>query len=157
MGKVNIISKINNPISVKVPYLNFAREWPRQETQVAVEMEILEQLMQDPGFKYMIDEGMLYIEDMEVKKELNIEPEDAEEPVNIIVLSDAERNKYLKVYDFKKFEEEVKKLPHEQIIQLANFAIEKRITDYDKAKLIKELCGKDIIQAVRLSDLDKED
>ena len=113
--------------------------------------------MQDPGFKYMIDEGMLYIEDMEVKKELNIEPEDAEEPVNIIVLSDAERNKYLKVYDFKKFEEEVKKLPHEQIIQLANFAIEKRITDYDKAKLIKELCGKDIIQAVRLSDLDKED
>lgn len=157
MAKVNVISKVRNLISVKVPYIAFAREWPRQESVVPIEEEVLEQLMQDPGFKYMIDQGMLYIEDLEVKKELNIEPEDATEPVNVIVLSDPERAKYMKVYDFKTFEEKVKKLSHEQIMQLANYAINNRILDYDKAKLIKELCGKDITQAIRLSDLDKED
>ena len=43
----------------------------------------------------MIDSGMLYIEDMAVKKELGLEPEDAKEPVNIIVLSDKEMRHYI--------------------------------------------------------------
>ena len=155
--KVNIISKVNNLVSVRHPELGFVREWPAEGSSVKVDFETLEQLMYLPGFKYMIDEGILYIEDMEVKKELAIEPEDAVEPENVIVLNDADRHKYFGVYDFKTFKEKVGKLGREQILQLADYAIAHKMTDYEKCKYMKEICGKDIIEAIRLNDLDKEE
>lgn len=155
--KVTVISTVNNLVSVKYPGLNFAREWPAQGSAVKIEYDVLEQLMYQAGFKYMIDQGILYIEDMDTKKELSIEPEDAEEPENIIVLNDADRHKYLGVYDFKTFKEKVAKLSREQILQLADYAIAHKMTDYDKCKFMKEICGKDIIRAIELSDLDKEE
>ena len=41
--------------------------------------------MFDPAFSNMVREGYLYIEDLDVKKEIGIEPEDAEKPTHILM------------------------------------------------------------------------
>lgn len=156
MSKINIVNTIRGSILVEVREIPFRHEWIAQGAAYAVEPEILEQLMYDRGFKYMIDTGMLYIEDMKEKQNLGLEPEDATEPVNIIVLSDKERRRYMVNLSLKEFKEKVTKLSYEQIVQLADYAVANRLADFDKAEFLKELCGRDIIQAIRLSAQNKE-
>jgi hypothetical protein len=156
MSKVNIVSTTRGSVLVTVPEIPFRHEWIAMGTSFPVEHEILEQLMYDKGFKYMIDTGMLYIEDMEEKKALGIEPEEAKEPVNVIVLNDKERRRYMVNLSLKEFKEKVKKLSYEQILQLADYAVANRLADFEKAEFLKEICGRDIIQAIRLSAQNKE-
>lgn len=156
MSKVKIVNTIRGSLLVEVREIPFRHEWTAQGASFAVEHEVLEQLMYDRGFKYMIDTGMLYIEDMEEKKELGIEPEDAAEPVNVIVLTDKERRRYMVNLSLTEFKEKVNKLSYEQIVQLADYAVANRLADFDKAEYLKEICGRDIIQAIRLSAQNKE-
>ena len=156
MAKVNITSATVGEVSVFEPSIPFRVSWPAKGSTRPVEQDIVEQLLYTPGFKYMIDTGMLYIEDMEQKKELGIEPEDATEPVNVIVLTDAVKNKYMKMYALDKFKTEIKKLSREQIVDLADYAIEKEIADFDKSAVIEKLCGKNIIKGIQLAKQNKE-
>lgn len=155
--KVNIISKVKHSVLVKVPYAQFMREWPYEGASIPVEKEILEQLMVHPGFKYMIDNGILYIEDMETKKELGIEPQEATEPVNVIVLNDKDRRKYLTAMPVDEFKEKITHIRREQLDQLIDYAIANRLVDYEKVRILKDLTGRDIIKAVELSDKAKEE
>ena len=156
MAKVKVTSTTIGEVSVFEPSIPFRASWPAKGSTRPIEEEVIEQLLYTPGFKYMIDTGMLYIEDMEEKKKLGIEPEEATEPVNVIVLSDADKNKYLKVYPLNKFKEEVKKLSREQLIDLADYAIKNNIADFDKSEVIKELCGKNIIRGIELARQNEE-
>lgn len=155
--KVKVINMTNGKLSVFVPALNFQREWISKDNAITIDESVVQELMYDPGFRYMIEQGMLYIEDMEVKKEIGIEPEDATEPVNIIVLTDKERRRYLVNLSQKEFEEKVSKLSREQVRLLADYAIDNRIADFDKSKFLQKICGKDVIQAIRLNDESKEE
>lgn len=156
MAKIKITSTTVGEVSVFQPSIPFRMSWPAKGSTRAVEEEILEQLLYTPGFKRMIDSGVLYIEDMDVKKRLGIEPEDATEPVNVIVLSDQEKNKYLKMYSADKFKEEIKKLSHEQLIDLADYAIDNKIADFDKSEILEKACGKNIVKGIQLARQNKE-
>lgn len=156
MTKVNVTSATVGETSVFEPSIPFRASWPAKGSTRPIEKDIIEQLLYTPGFKYMIDTGMLYIEDLEQKKELGIEPEDATEPVNIIILTDAVKNKYMKVYSLEKFKEEIKKLSREQVIDLADYAIENEIVDFTKNEIIEKLCGKNIIKGIQLAKQNKE-
>lgn len=155
--EVKVINMTKGSIGVKVPALNFAREWMAEGSFFNIKEDQLEELMYDPGFKYMIDQGMLYIEDMPVKQDLGIEPPEATEPVNIIVLTDKERRRYMVNLPLDEFEEKVGKLSLEQVRLLADYAIDNRLADYDKAKVLKKICQKDVIQAIKLNDQAKEE
>ena len=156
MSKVNIVNTTRGSVFVEVREIPFRHDWTVQGAKFAVEHDVLEQLMYDKGFKYMIDTGMLYIEDMEEKKALGIEPEEAKEPVNVIVLTDKERRRYMVNLSLEEFKEKVRKLSYEQVTQLADYAVANRLADFDKAEFLKELCGRDILQAIRLSAQNKE-
>ena len=156
MAKVNVTSTTIGEVSVFEPSIPFRASWPAKGSTRPIEEEIVEQLLYTPGFRYMIDSGMLYIEDLEQKKKLGIEPEDATEPVNVIVLSDQEKNKFLKMYSVDKFKEEIKKLSHEQLIDLADYAIEHTIADFEKSEVLEKACGKNIIKGIQLARQNKE-
>ena len=155
MEKVKVTNKVNTVLSVIVPEAQFRRDWPIGATY-ELDKAVLEQLMWNNGFRYMVEKGMLYIEDMEEKKTLGLEPEDATEPKNIIVLSDADRRKYMVSLSQKDFEEKVKKLSMEQVRALVDYAIEHKTIDFDKCEFLKEVTGRDIITAVRLGKQNKE-
>lgn len=156
MEKIRVISKHQGPISVNISDLRFKREWPNKGASVLIEKETLEEMMYDSGFKYMIDTGMLYIEDLEVKKELGLEPEDATEPVNIIVLSDNDMKRMMTAMPQFEFDAKLKTLNYEQMLALADFAIKNELGDFGKCDAIKKACRKDILTAIKLNREDKE-
>lgn len=156
MEKIRVISKHQGPVSVNIPDLRFKREWSNKGASIPIERETLEEMMYDSGFKYMIDTGMLYIEDLEVKKELGLEPEDATEPVNIIVLSDNDMKRMMTAMPQFEFDAKLKTLNYEQMLALADFAIKNELGDFGKCDAIKKACGKDILTAIKLNREDKE-
>lgn len=156
MKKVNVKSLTVGDVSVFEPSIPFRMSWPNKGTTRQIDEDVLQQLMYMPGFEYMINNGILYIEDMEVKKDLGIEPEDASEPVNVIVLTDKERRKYMVNLSIEEFKKKVGELGYEQVKLLADYAIENKLVDYDKCKILKEVCGRDVIEAIKLSELNKE-
>ena len=161
MTKVNVVSTTIGEVSVFEPSIPFRASWPAKGSTRPIEESTLEQLMYTPGFKYMIDTCMLYIEDMEEKKKLGIEPEDVTEPVNVIVLKENDMKKYMTMYSAEKFREEIKKLSVEQIDALADYAIEHEIADFEKSEIIKKalskLYNKDVIKAIQIKRASKEE
>lgn len=155
--KVKITSAVKHKVIVNSPELRFSRTWPGYGSSVTVDKELLENLMYDLGFKNMIMLGILSIEDLQVKKDLGLEPEDATEPINIITLTDSQRNYYWKELSLVGFKDKIRKLSRTQLEELAEYAIDHKIIDVDKCKLVKEACGRDVINAIRLMEQDKED
>ncbi len=155
--KVKVENLTNGPVSVCLPAINFKREWPARGFHVMIPFETVEELMYDNGFRYMIESGILAIDDMEVKKELGLEPEDAVEPVNIINLNDKDMRHYMVTMPLEEFNEKISGLNYEQLQRLADFAIRNRLSHFDKAEAIKKICGRDIIRAIQLNDADQED
>ena len=47
-------------------------------------------------------------------------------------------------------------MPLEQVKELAQYAIENEIADFDKAEIIKKIIGTDIISSIQLKKADEE-
>lgn len=154
--KVKVISTLKNKVTVNVPDIRFNRTWVSAGMAVNIDRDTLNDLMYDAGFRNMINMGILYIEDMEVKKELGLEPEDATEPVNLILLTDKEKKYYLTELSLVGFKDKVKKLSKNQLEELADFAIQNKLVDIEKCKVIKEACGRDVVRAIQLLEADQE-
>lgn len=158
MDKIIIVSNTNSRVGVDLPEIRFSRKWPAKGSKITVDKETFEQMMYDAGTRYMFESGMLYTEDLEVKKLVGLEPEDAKEPVNIIILDDKQKNRYMSVMPINEFITNIKKLGYEELQNLADYAIEHElIGDLKKCDEIQKLIGKDIIAAIRLNKQDKED
>ena len=157
MDKIIIVSNTNSRVGVDLPEIRFSRKWPVKGSKITVDKEIFEQMMYDAGTRYMFESGMLYTEDLEAKKLVGLEPEDAKEPVNIIILDDKQKNRYMSTMPINEFIANIKKLGYEELQNLADYAIEHElIGDLKKCDEIQKLIGKDIITAIRLNKQDKE-
>ena len=104
----------------------------------------------------MIESGMLYIDDLQVKKDLGLEPEDATEPVNLIPLEEPQMKRAMTVMPINEFKAFIKKLTYEQMLALSDYAIYNELGDFQKAQIIKEACEKDILKAIELNRQAKE-
>lgn len=155
--KINIKNEVSSRVGINVPDLRLDRIWEKKGVVRQITFEDLQQAFYSPGVEYMFREGILSIDDMEVKKALGLEPEDAENPVNIIILSDDQRKRYLTAMPMHEFRQEVAKLSNEQIKMLVDYAITNEIANFDKCEFLKELTGIDIYKAIQLNRADKED
>lgn len=154
--KVTIVSTVNGTVGIYLPDLRFRKEWTRKGMKVQVDKELLEDILYDPGSEYMFKTGMLYIEDMDVKKELGLEPEDATQPVNIIVLNDKDKERYLKNLPLHEFKEKVKELSVEQRRDLVDYAVEHEVISFDKNEVLEELVGLNPMKMIQLNRQNKE-
>ena len=155
--KVKVVNLISSRVNINLPEMRFNRVWEKKGAIKVVPFEQLEEALYNPGVEALFTEGILGIEDLDTKKKLGLEPEDAIEPVNIIVLDDAQRRRYLKVMPLYEFKEKIKELPIEQIRELAQFAINNEIAEFDKAEIIKKITGTDIIGTIQMNKADKEE
>ena len=154
--KVEVVSKVGGTVILSVPDLHFRREFRRKGAKVLVDKDILEEAIFNPGIEALFQSGALYIEDLAVKKELGLEPEDAKEPENIIVLNDAQIKRYLTVAPTHELKEIVEKLTPESKNELVEYAIANNISDYNKVKILKEATGIDVLNAIKLRHEEKE-
>lgn len=155
--KVNIKNETSGRVGINLPDLKLKRVWERKNVVRQISFEDLEQAFYDPGVEYMFRQGMLSIDNMDVKKALGLEPEDAVAPTNIIILSDAQKQRYLTVMPLVDFKQEVAKLTHEQKLGLVDYAIEHEIANLDKSEVLKELTEIDIYKAIQLKRAEKEE
>lgn len=157
--KVKIKSTVNSRIGINIPDLKLTRTWEKKGVIRFIEFEDLEQALYDPGVEYMFLQGLLDIEDMEVKVALGLESEEVlkdTENRKIVILSEKEMERYLKVLPLVDFKNKLNSLPKEQIFNLLDYAIEKEIIDIDKNEILKQITGTDIIQAIKLKKQEKE-
>ena len=149
--KVKVKSLISSHVLLSVPELRLRREWEKKGAVKIIPFDQLEEAMYSPGVEALFTEGALGIDDMEVKIALGLEPPEAKEPVNIIILTDAQRERYLKNMPMVDFRQKVKELPQEQLVELAEYAIAHQIVDFDKSELLLKLTDIDIMGAIKLN------
>lgn len=155
--KVAIINQSNSRVGINIPDLRFKRVWEKKNAKILVDMDVLRELIYDNGVSYMFEQGILFIDDMEAKIELGLEPETAKAPVNIIKIDDAMLKRALGpmiLVEFKKFFEG---LTDEQKHQVAEYAIAHECTDFSKAEIIQKAIGINVISAIQLNRQDKEE
>lgn len=162
--KIKIKSLVTGRITINVPDFRLHRTWEKKGAVREIDFETLSQAIYYPGVEYLFEQGILHIEDMKAKVALGledgIENEKGEvivEEPRIIVLDDAQRERYLKFIPLHEFKEKVQKLSWEQKQELATYAIEKEITDFDKADFLKKVANVDIIKAIELKREDKKE
>ena len=155
--KVKVVNLVSSIVSINVPDARLKRTWERKGAEKIIPFDQLQEAMYDTGVEAMFREGILGIEDLEVKKKLGLEPEDAPEPVNIIVLNDQQRKRYLTVMPTAEFRAKVQELPIEQVRELAQFAINNELVDFDKCEIIKKMINVDIIKSIELNKADQEE
>ena len=154
--KIKVISNYNGRCGIESQELRISRRWRQRGDVVVFTKEQLEELMFDPAFSNMIHEGYLYIDDMDVKKELGIEPEDATEPT-LILMSDKELERYWKNMPLAQFKIETQKLTRQQIVSLAEYAIQHGDEgSIDKANYLTEISGYYILKGIELERQNKE-
>jgi hypothetical protein len=155
--KVKVVNLVSSRVSINVPDVRLSRVWEKKGAVKTIPFDQLEEAMYDPGVEAMFRDGILGIEDIKIKQKLGLEPEDVTEPVNIIILNDQQRRRYLTVMPFPEFKAKVQELPVEQIKELAYFAIQNELIDFEKDELLKKMVNIDVVKSIELERADKEE
>lgn len=145
---VALKSTVDSLVSVRKPEFGVNRRWQKMGQTQTLPFDTVSQLLWDSGFRSLIDSGILYIEDMQTKKDLGLEPEEADKPVNILVLNEKQMIEFMTSLPIDVFKREVSNLPRIQVDNLVSFAAEHRYTDSEKCYFLKQLCGKDVLKMV---------
>lgn len=148
MRMINLKSTVNKTVGVKLPEYNVNRVWKQKGQTIPLPYDTVEQMLWNEGFRNMIDRGILYIDNLQDKIDLGLEPEDAKKPENIIVVSDTEIKNLLTVSTLEQFKKSVDRLNRTQIDNIINYAVINDLVDVAKAMYLKELTGVDILENV---------
>ena len=158
--QVTLTSTVDAYVGIDVPDLHLKRLWERKGAKKKIPFDVLQEAFYDPSVEYLLREGILYIDDLDVKIALGLEDESAREPdaqLNIQLLKDEEINRLLTVMPIYEFKEKIKSLTKEQVQTVVTYAIKHEITNFEKSEFLKEYTGVDIINTVRLNHEDKEE
>ena len=155
--KITIESLSTGRVGIDIPELHLRRRWEKKGAKTTIDLDTLKEAIYYKGVSNLFTDGFLKIDDMDVKIELRLEPEGAKEPENIIILSDAQRQRLLTVAPDRDLKEALGKISYEQTQELIEYAIEHEITDINKCDILKKATGVDIIKAVLLKRQAKED
>ncbi len=154
--KVKVISSVNGRCVVNNRDLQLKRVWQGRGDVVTFTAEQIEQLMFDPAFSNMVNSGMLYIEDMEVKKAIGLEPEDAESPTRIL-MDEKTLQRFWKNMPLSQFKIETQKLTKVQLNILAEYAIHHgNDGTIDKANYLTEISNYNILKGIELEKQSQE-
>lgn len=155
---VELISTVNAFVGIDVPDLHLKRLWERKGAKKSIPFDVLKEAIYDPSVNYLLQEGILYIEDLDTKIELGLEDESARESgahLNIQLLKEEEINRLLMVVPIYDFKTKIKELKKEQVQSLIDYAIIHELTNFEKCEFLKELTGQDIIRTIQLNHDEK--
>lgn len=139
---------VNATVAIRKPEYNFNRRWLARGQSQAVPFDTLQQLLWDNSVRHMLESGILYIENLQDKIDLGLEPAGATEPVNIIVLSEQDMIDMWTKYSIDDFKRKVSHLPDTQIDNLIEYAVEKEYLDSQKCQFLKEITDQDILKSI---------
>ena len=142
---------VKNMIDSKVGFVYGAYKyrWEKRGQKLPIPFEVLHQALYLDAIRNMFTQGMLYIDNMDDKKELGLESQDATKPENIIALSELEVKELLTVKPIDVFKHTIATLPDAQIDNVIDYAITNNIVEYEKCAILKQITGRDIMTAIQ--------
>lgn len=153
---VMITNMVNGMVSIKDETYGVNRRWMKRGQTIPIPYEAVENMLWQEGFRRMLEAGVLWIPDMQIKKDLGLEPQEATEPVNLKALSEQQMLNLWNNSPIDVFKKEITTLPRVQVDNLIEFAIEKGIVDAEKCAFLKQLTHKDILAAISAIEEDKK-
>ena len=155
--KVKVINAARGRCVINNRDLGIRRVWQARGDSILFTKEQLESLMYDPAFSNMVKEGYLYIDDMEVKKDIGVEPYEAEAPT-IILMDEKQLKRFWKDMPLSQFKIEAKSLTKQQIMSLADYAIQHgEEGSIEKANYLSKLSERNILKGIELERQSKEE
>lgn len=154
--QVTLTNTIKSRVGINVPELLLKRTWEKKGVKRNIDLNTLKEAFYYPSVEYLLREGILYIDDMDVKIELGLEEPETTVPTAIVILSDSEMQRYMNAMPTYEFREKVHKLGKEQVQALVDYAIENKCTAFEKCEILKELTQTDILSAVQLNKANEE-
>ena len=152
MNTSNRLVKFKNTVNSKVivfePAYNIRREFPGKGAIQTIPFDLVEQLLWRPGFKNLVQTGILYIEDMQDKIDLQLEDPDTKTPTKIKVFTDEQILTLLRVRNYDDFVKELSTVSVEQANNVVDYAINNDIIDTKKCDYLKTITGRDIIKSI---------
>ena len=155
LTKGTITNTTNHSILIELPESKFRRTW-QKDASMKVDLEILREAIYDAGFKAFIDEGVLFIEEKEIRVELGLEEEDAEKPF-ITILKPAQMTRLIKAASIEEFKTILSEITKEQALSLVDMAIKEKSISMDKLMALKEKTGIDVVKAIELERQNEEE
>lgn len=154
--QVTLTNTIKSRVGINVPELLLKRTWEKKGVKRNIDLNTLREAFYYPSVEYLLREGILYIDDMDVKIELGLEEPESKVPTAIVILSEADMQRYMTALPIYEFKEKVKSLGKEQVQALVDYAIENKLTSFDKCEFLKGLTQTDILTAVQLQKANEE-
>lgn len=154
--QITLTNTVKSRVGINIPELLLKRTWEKKGVKRNIDMNTLREAFYYPSVEYLLREGILYIDDMDVKIELGLEEPEAQVPTAIVILSDNEMQRYMTTLPIFEFKEKVKALGREQVQALVDYAIENKLTSFEKCEFLKELTQTDILSAVQLNKANEE-
>ena len=158
--QVVLTNMIESYVGIDIPDLHLKRLWEKKGAKKKIPFDVLQEAIYDPSVEYLLRQGILYIDDLDVKIALGLEDEEVKESgaeLKIQPLRDEEIKRLLTVVPFYDFKDKINGLTKEQVTEVINYAIKNEITDFEKSEFLKEFTGTDIIKTVQLNRSEKED
>lgn len=152
--KVIIENMINSRVGIDIPELRLTRVWERKGVKKPIDFDILKEAIYNEGVDYMFRNGILYIDDMDVKIELGLEEEDA--PAQIKVLKDKDCEDLWMNSTLKAFKSVLEEYPKEQLQILADYAVAHKILNLDKSNALRKKIDYDVVKVIQLGDNEEE-
>jgi hypothetical protein len=154
--QVTLTNTIKSRVGINIPELLLKRTWEKKGVKRNIDMNTLREAFYYPSVEYLLREGILYIDDMDVKIELGLEEPESTVPTAIVILSENDMQRYMTTLPIYEFKEKVRSLGKEQVQALVDYAIENKLTSFDKCEFLKGLTQTDILSAVQLQKANEE-
>lgn len=148
--RVIVKSMVNGIVGITMPNSRIKKIWPKKGTKLPVEKDLLREAIYDPGVEYMFKKGILYIDDMDFKIELGLEPEGAKTPTEIIPVDEKYLNRVLKLMPLSEMKAAINKMSDNQKKELLDYAVKQNDIQLDRLGVLKELTGIDILKVIEL-------
>lgn len=147
--RIKLVNAEDSTLTINEPELKINRTLRGVNAAITLPGEQVKELLESsPGFKNMIEQGMLMIENKEDRIALQLE----EDGINVpVYFKKDDMVKLLRGVAYPDFAKQVDGMTKEQRNMLADLAIAEEITDLAKTDLLKKYTEKDIIKTIMLA------
>ena len=133
-----VVNTINPPVH---------RVWTKKGAKYPFDRQTMIQVYYDPSVEALFKEGMLTTNDVEFLKDVGLMEDDG--TTEIVPLTDAFLTRLIKTMPVAEVKNELKKLSHSQLEELADYAVEHYTAlQMDRIDILSKATGKNIMKAI---------
>ena len=144
-------------VGINVPYLMLNRTWLKRGQQHPIDRQTLVQAYYDPSVETLFREGKLICSDVDFLRAVGLFNEDTQKSV-VYELTDAMKTRLIKLMPLAEVKQELAKMSHAQIEELADYAIANyQDLMMDRIDLLSKASGKNLMGAIKNYKAAQED